>query len=851
MPPRCRRRLAITLPPPRRRLAAAQPWHLRRRTGTPLFCAVAALCPRTAAPPPPPRRRAAAAAQPHRSRSCTFDAASGCPTAPHTRPAVALPRRSRRLATAPLLRCSRFAVPPRPRSPEGQGPRRAVGPPLRAAAASPSRDGRGPAKCGRRGRPTAGQLQRHRRLALAVSPACAAAAWPSPRRRAPRRLPVAAARRAAAPFLPPRVRAQRRRLNTTPLRPRRRLAIALRQRRRLAAALRVRRHPHFTVAPLRRRRRSGATSVNGSGRRSRLDSCLLISTPELAIPDLATPVLAIPSSRDRDHATLAATRNSTTTRSRGHTAPCLGPRGNPGARPWLLPWLLATSAALPRPPGQPWRPALACATTSSDHCATHRCLAPARASSVPSRIATRQREPRSDFSTVLSPRRSTPHLRPWRLTPRPLAPADAIARPVSQRPIAPCAPVHPPRYRQHGHSPRKPPPRAHPTPTRPCDAAGLDSRSWLALSVRVLGWHSRLAFSIRALDPHSRFAQRQRAGRDSGAPPEKSRGPAQLRRRAATPPSPPRHRAVAAPSPHRRAARSAPPPRRRALLLRRRRLATPAPRPRHAPPQRRRSAHAARPPHPRAAPTAPRRAPTRRAHAAPSSRPRRAPTRAHGTPPRADQDPARCAPRPPPRRRDPGAAPGRTRRARATTTRAPATIPLDVSVARHRAAATPMACHGASRNAASAPPTPSRTLPGPLSSRQSAPTRTSYISRARRVARRPQQPRPGAAVTAARRRAAAQRVAAAPPPRRRRLAVACLARNARGGASAALSCAGGGGCAATSPPHTFRRHPAIDLPRPRSRPAIALRQRFTAPRRPPRRRRAAARALPRRHATTW
>ena len=522
--PHCRRP-AVALPPRRRGVAAGSPSHCHRLAAAslPLSRGISAAAPahRCSAPSPPcvPARRRrrhhlVGAQRPLRSRVVRAPAPSTPPLAalrrPHTRPALALPRSSRRLATAPLLRCSRFAVPPRPRSPEGQGPRRAVGPPLRAAAASPSRDGRGPARCGRRGRPTAGQLQRHRRLALAVSPACAAAAWPSPRRRAPRRLPVAAARRAAAPFLPPRVRAQRRRLNTTPLRPRRRLAIALRQRRRLAAALRVRRHPHFTVAPLRRRRRSGATSVNGSGRRSRLDSCLLISTPELAIPDLATPVLAIPSSRDRDHATLAATRNSTTTRSRGHTAPCLGPRGNPGARPWLLPWLLATSAALPRPPGQPWRPALACATTSSDHCATHRCLAPARASSVPSRIATRQREPRSDFSTVLSPRRSTPHLRPWRLTPRPLAPADAIARPVSQRPIAPCAPVHPPRYRQHGHSPRKPPPRAHPTPTRPCDAAGLDSRSWLALSVRVLGWHSRLAFSTRALDPHSRFAQRQR-----------------------------------------------------------------------------------------------------------------------------------------------------------------------------------------------------------------------------------------------------------------------------------------------------------------------------------------------------
>ena len=120
---------------------------------------------------------------------------------------------------------------------------------------------------------------------------------------------------------------------------------------------------------------------------------------------------------------------------------------NPSARPWLLPWLPATSAAWPRPPGRPGRPALACAATCSDlrlrpAAASHRPRA--RAPSAPSRIAPRQREPHRGLRTVLSPRRSTPHLRLQRLTSRPLPPVVAIARPVTAT-IAPRAPVHPPR----------------------------------------------------------------------------------------------------------------------------------------------------------------------------------------------------------------------------------------------------------------------------------------------------------------------------------------------------------------------------------------------------------------------
>ena len=354
--PPARHRTATASPPPRCRSAVTSPPPHR----TPLFCAVAALS---------PHGGAAATTSSARSGRCAAALFAllrlrrrlwlpyGAPTlAPpsHCRGAAAAspPRRGCVAAASP---CRLALARPAARDPAAPSDRRCA-PPRRLAVAR-----RPWPRCGRRGRPTAGQWQRHRRLALAVSPACAAAAWPSPRRRAPRRLPVAAARRAAAPLLPPRVRARRRRLNTTPLRPRRRLAIALRQRRRLAAALRAQRHAHFTVAPLRRRRRSGATSVNGSGRRSRLDSCLLISTPELAIPDLTTPVLVIPGSRDRDHATLAATRNRTTTRSREATRhpasapettlepglgfcpglsrpapPCPGPRGNPGARPWLV-----------------------------------------------------------------------------------------------------------------------------------------------------------------------------------------------------------------------------------------------------------------------------------------------------------------------------------------------------------------------------------------------------------------------------------------------------------------------------------------------------------------------------------
>ena len=442
--PHCRHP-AVALPPRRRGVAAGSTSHCHRLAAAslPLSRDISAAAPHTAVlrrrrlVPARRRRRhhLVGAQRPLRSRIVRAPAPSTPPLAalrrPHTRPALALQRRSRRLATAPRLRCSRFAVPPRPRSPGGQGPRSAVGPPMRAAApprrrataVAPVRPSR-PPHCravAASPPPRPHRLAGVRGCSLAV--ASPARASPPPRRRgAPRGGPTPSASRTRA-AAPPQHHAA-----TPSSPPRHRAAPAPSPRRRAASS---------APRPLYRRAAAAAPSF-GRDLGERLGTAL---ASRLVPPDLDSRACdprshdsrsrdpRFPGSRPRDPRGHTQPHHHAVTR--GHTAPCLGPRDNLGARPWLLPWPLATSAALPRPPGQPWRPALACATTSSVHCATHRCLAPARASSVPSRIAPRQRKPRRDFSTVLSPRRSTPHWRPWRLTPRPLAPADAIARPVT------------------------------------------------------------------------------------------------------------------------------------------------------------------------------------------------------------------------------------------------------------------------------------------------------------------------------------------------------------------------------------------------------------------------------------
>ena len=151
-------------------------------------------------------------------------------------------------------------------------------------------------------------------------------------------------------------------------------------------------------------------------------------------------------------------------------------------RPWWPPRpVVPTVATVPGPtaPGATRAPGLGlCDHLQRPPVATRRCFAPTPGPCpfcAPSRIAPRQREPHRGLRTVLLPRRSTPHLRLQRLTSRPLPPVVAIARPVTAT-IAPRAPAV----------------------TRP----GLDSRSWPAFSIRVLGWRSRLAFSTCV----SRFA---------------------------------------------------------------------------------------------------------------------------------------------------------------------------------------------------------------------------------------------------------------------------------------------------------------------------------------------------------